>query len=40
MNKEIEKLENYVIKHKYELSDLLNAMQINSKKRLHLRFNK
>lgn len=32
MNKEIKELENYVIKHKYELSDLLNAMQVNSKK--------
>ena len=32
MNKEIKELENYVIKHKYELSDLLNAMQGNSKK--------
>ena len=32
MIKEIEELENYVIKNKYELSDLLNAMQINSKK--------
>ena len=32
MIKEIEELENYVIKNKYELSDLLNDMQINSKK--------
>lgn len=30
MNKK--ELENYVIKHKYELSDLLNDMQGNSKK--------
>ena len=29
MIKEIEKLENYVIDNKYELSDLLNAMQVN-----------
>ena len=29
MNKEIEELENYVIDNKYELSDLLNAMQVN-----------
>lgn len=32
MIKEIEELENYVIKNKYELSDLLNAMHGNSKK--------
>lgn len=32
MNKEIEELENYVIENKYEISDLLNAMQGNSKK--------
>lgn len=32
MIKEIKELANYVIKHKYELSDLLNAMQVNSKK--------
>lgn len=32
MIKEIEELENYVIDNKYELSDLLNAMQVNSKK--------
>lgn len=29
MNKEIEKLENYVINNKYEINDLLNAMQVN-----------
>ena len=29
MTKEIKELENYVIKNKYELSDLLNAMQGN-----------
>ena len=32
MIKEIEELENYVIKNKYELSDLLNAMQVNCDK--------
>lgn len=32
MIKEIKELENYVIKNKYALSELLNAMQINSKK--------
>lgn len=32
MIKEIKELENYVIESKYEISDLLNAMQINSKK--------
>lgn len=32
MNKEIKELENYVIKHKYELSDLLNDMLVNCKK--------
>lgn len=32
MIKEIKELENYVIKNKYALSDLLNAMQGNSKK--------
>ena len=32
MNKKIKELENYVIKHKYELSDLLNDMLVNSKK--------
>ena len=32
MIKEIKELENYVIKHKYELSDLLNAMQVNCDK--------
>ena len=32
MIKDIKELENYVIKNKYALSDLLNAMQINSKK--------
>lgn len=32
MNKEIKELENYVIDNKYEINDLLNAMQINSKK--------
>ena len=32
MIKEIEELENYVIDNKYEISDLLNAMQGNSKK--------
>ena len=30
MNKEIKELENYVINNKYEISDLLNAMQGNS----------
>ena len=29
MIKEIKELENYVIKNKYELSDLLNDMQVN-----------
>lgn len=29
MNKEIEKLENYVINNKYELGELLNDMQVN-----------
>ena len=29
MIKEIKELENYVIKNKYEISDLLNAMQVN-----------
>ena len=32
MIKEIEELENYVIDNKYKIIDLLNAMQINSKK--------
>lgn len=32
MIKEIKELENYVIDNKYEISDLLNAMQGNSKK--------
>ena len=32
MIKEIKELENYVIDNKYKLSDLLNAMQSNSKK--------
>ena len=32
MNKEIKELENYAIDNKYEISDLLNAMQGNSKK--------
>lgn len=32
MNKKIKELENYVIKHKYELSDLLNDMLVNCKK--------
>lgn len=32
MIKEIKELENYVIDNKYEITDLLNAMQINSKK--------
>lgn len=32
MIKEIKELENYVIENKYEISDLLNAMQGNSKK--------
>ena len=30
MTKEIKELENYVIENKYEISDLLNAMQGNS----------
>ena len=30
MNKEIKELENYIIDNKYEISDLLNAMQGNS----------
>ena len=29
MIKEIKELENYVINNKYEISDLLNAMQVN-----------
>lgn len=29
MIKEIKELENYVISNKYEISDLLNAMQVN-----------
>ena len=29
MIKEIKELENYVIENKYEISDLLNAMQVN-----------
>ena len=29
MNKEIKELENYVINNRYELGDLLNAMQVN-----------
>ena len=29
MNKEIKELENYVIDNRYELGDLLNAMQVN-----------
>ena len=32
MTKEIKELENYVIENKYEISDLLNAMQGNCKK--------
>ena len=32
MIKEIKELENYVIENKYELSDLLNAMQVNCDK--------
>lgn len=32
MNKEIKELENYVINNKYEISELLNDMQVNSKK--------
>ena len=32
MIKEIKELENYAIDNKYEISDLLNAMQGNSKK--------
>ena len=32
MIKEIEKLENYVINNKYEINDLLNAMQGNCEK--------
>ena len=29
MNKEIKELENYVINNRFELGDLLNAMQVN-----------
>ena len=32
MNKEIEELENYVIDNRYEISNLLNAMQVNCEK--------
>ena len=32
MNKEIEKLENYVINNRFELADLLNDMQVNCDK--------
>lgn len=32
MNKEIKELENYVIENKYEINDLLNAMQVNCEK--------
>ena len=32
MIKEIKELENYAINNKYELSDLLNAMQVNCEK--------
>lgn len=32
MIKEIKELENYVIENKYEINDLLNAMQVNCEK--------